>query len=215
MAKKRNRIRLRTPKEIAEHQVACEAARDVLLELKAAIKPGVTTGEVDALAKKLIQKTGGEATFYGYRGFPGHICISMNEVIVHGIGSDRVIKDGDIVSVDVGVTLNGWIGDNATTVPVGEIDHETKRLLAATEESLYRAIDFARPGNKLADLCGSVAECCEPLGFAIVQEFVGHGVGKELQEEPQIPKYRPMGGTPTLKPGMMLEIDRVVYEWTA
>ncbi len=214
MAKKRNRIRLRTPNEIAEHKVACEAARDVLLELRAAVKPGVATREIDELAKKLIKKTGGTATFYNYRGFPGHICISLNEVIVHGIGSDLVMKDGDIVSIDVGVTLNGWIGDNATTVPVGEIDHETKRLLAVTEESLYQAIDRARPGGKLADLCGSVAEFVEPHGFTIVKEFVGHGVGKELHEEPQIPNFRPAGASVTLKPGMVLAIEPMVNAGT-
>jgi len=214
MAKKRNKIRLRTPEEIKQHQVACEAARDVLLELKAAVIPGVTTGEVNELAKGLIAKTGGKATFYNYRGFPGHICISKNEVIVHGIGNDEVIEDGDIVSIDVGVTLNGWIGDNATTVPVGAISEETKRLLAATEESLYRAIDFARPGNKLADLCGSVADFVEPLGFSIVREFVGHGVGKELHEEPQIPNFRPAGSSPTLKPGMVLAIEPMVNAGT-
>jgi methionyl aminopeptidase len=151
-----------------------------------------------------------KSAFLGYRGFPGQICISINEEVVHGIGGPRRIQHGDIVKIDVGIIKSGFIGDNATTVPAGEIPHETKRLLAVTEQSLYQAIDRARPGRKLADLCGSVEEFVEPRGFTIVREFVGHGVGRRLHEEPQIPNFRPSGKSPTLMPGMTLAIEPMV-----
>ena len=129
---------------------------------------------------------------------------------IHGIGNQRVIQPGDIVSLEVGIVQNGWIGDNALTVPVGEISLETKRLLAATEQSLYEAISFARPGLRLADLCGAVEAHVKPLGFSVVREFVGHGVGRDLHEEPQVPNYRPQGKTPILEPGMTLAIEPMV-----
>jgi methionyl aminopeptidase len=140
-----------------------------------------------------IAELGAKSAFYKYRDFPGQICISMNEEVVHGIGGDLVIKDGDLVKIDVGIKLQGWIGDNAVTVPVGKINGEQKRLLAATEESLFIAISHARDGARLSDLCGSVEEYINRHGFTVVRDLVGHGVGRQLHEEPQVPNYRPPG----------------------
>jgi methionyl aminopeptidase len=181
-----------------------------LQEVAAFIVPGKTTKQVDEFAGHLMKLRGVRSAFLGYRGFPAYTCLSMNEEVVHGIGSDRVIQPGDIVSVDVGIVQNGWIGDNALTVAVGEVAPETQRLLAATEQSLYEAISHARAGLRLAELCGAVEEYVAPLGFTVVREFVGHGVGRDLHEEPQVPNYRPQGKTPILEPGMTLAIEPMV-----
>ena len=207
---KRRKIRIKNAREIEHMRVAGRTASAILQEVVGAVKPGVTTGEIDEHAASLIKREGCKSAFLGYRGFPGHTCISVNEEVVHGIGGPRVIHPGDILKIDVGIVKNGWIGDNATTFPVGEIPHETKRLLAATEQSLYEAIDKARAGLRLAELCGAVEEHVKPLGFSVVREFVGHGVGRELHEEPQIPNYRPGGKTPLLEPGMILAIEPMV-----
>lgn len=191
-------------------RVAGSIASSILQELAKATKPGVTTGDIDQLAAELIRQHDCKSAFLGYRGFKGQICISVNEEIVHGIGGPRRILPGDIVSIDVGVVKSGFIGDNATTVAVGDVSLETKRLLAVTEQSLFEAIKFARAGTKLADLCGAVEAFVVPHGFTIVREFVGHGVGKRLHEEPNVPNFRPHGKTPTLMPGMTLAIEPMV-----
>ncbi len=209
MAKK-IRIPIKTPADIRKMRVACETASEILQLCAKAVAPGKTTGEIDSYAAELMKERGCKSAFLGYRGFPGQICISRNEEVVHGIGSDTVIQSGDILKIDVGIIKNGWIGDNATTVPAGEIDLETKRLLCATEQSLYEAIDHARNGVLLADLCGSVEDHVTPFGFTVVKEFVGHGVGRNLHEEPQVPNYRPHGRSPKLRPGMVLAIEPMV-----
>ena len=209
MAKK-FRIPIKTSSDIRKMRVACETASEILQLCAKAVEPGKTTGEIDAYAAELIKERGCKSAFLGYRGFPGQICISRNEEVVHGIGSDTVIQPGDILKIDVGVVKGGWIGDNATTVPAGEIDLETKRLLCATEQSLYEAIDHARDGVYLADLCGSVEAHIQQFGFSVVKEFVGHGVGKNLHEEPQVPNFRPSGRSPKLRPGMVLAIEPMV-----
>jgi len=185
-------------------------ASTILQALAKEVAPGRTTGEIDQYAADLMRQHECKSAFLGYRGFPGYTCISVNEEVVHGIGGSRKIQPGDILKIDVGVVKSGFIGDNATTVPVGDIPLETKRLLAVTEQSLYEAIRHARAGRKLADLCGSVAEFAESHGFSIVREFVGHGVGRRLHEEPQVPNYRPHGKSPTLMPGMTLAIEPMV-----
>jgi len=209
MAKK-FRIPIKTSSDIRKMRVACETASEILQLCAKAVEPGKTTGEIDAYAAELMKERGCKSAFLGYRGFPGQICISRNEEVVHGIGSDTVIQPGDILKIDVGVVKGGWIGDNATTVPAGEIDLETKRLLCATEQSLYEAIDHARDGVYLADLCGSVEAHIKQFGFSVVKEFVGHGVGKNLHEEPQVPNFRPSGRSPKLRPGMVLAIEPMV-----
>jgi methionyl aminopeptidase len=151
----------------------------------------------------------------GYRNFPGYICISINEEVVHGIGGARIIQDGDVVKIDVGIEYQGWIGDNALTVPVGNVATETLKLLAATEESLHVAINHARDGWMLGDLCASVEEHVVQYGFTVVREFVGHGVGRKLHEEPQVPNYGKKGTRPRLKSGMTLAIEPMVNLGTA
>lgn len=191
-----------------------KVASEILRALCQAAEPGRTTGQIDQLAATLMRERGCKSAFLGYRGFRGNICISVNEEVVHGIGGPRIIQSGDILKIDVGIVKNGWIGDNATTVAVGEIPDSTRRLLAATEQSLFEAIDQARPGRPLADLCGAVEAHVKPLGFTVVREFVGHGVGRELHEEPQVPNYRPQGKTPILQPGMVLAIEPMVNAGT-
>jgi methionyl aminopeptidase len=185
-------------------------ASAILQELAKQVSPGTTTVEIDQLAAELMRQHDCKSAFLGYRGFPGQICISVNEEVVHGIGGPRKIMPGDIVKIDVGIIKSGFIGDNATTIPAGDVPHETKLLLAATEQSLFEAIRHARAGRKLADLCGSVEAFVKPHGFSVVREFVGHGVGRRLHEEPQVPNFRPHGKSPTLMPGMTLAIEPMV-----
>jgi len=207
---RRNRIPIKSPREIEAMRVAGKTAATILLALARETAPGRTTGEIDKLAAEMMREHDCKSAFLNYRGFPGHICISINEEVVHGIGGHRRIMPGDIVKIDVGVIKGGFIGDNATTVAAGDIPLETKRLLAATEQSLFEAIEHARPGHRLADLCGSVEAFVRTEGFTVVREFVGHGVGRRLHEEPQVPNFRPGGKSPVLMPGMTLAIEPMV-----
>ena len=156
-----------------------------------------------------------KSAFLGYRGFPGNICISINEEVVHGIGGSRVIQDGDVVKIDIGIVYDGWVGDNALTVPVGNVAPETLKLLAVTEESLHVAIEHARDGHMLGDLCASVEEHVMKFNYTVVREFVGHGVGRKLHEEPQVPNYGKKGAKPRLKAGMTLAIEPMINLGTA
>lgn len=189
---------------------AGEIASTILQALAKEVTPGKTTGEIDSMAAEMMREHDCKSAFLGYRGFSRYTCISVNEEVVHGMGGPRKIMPGDIVSIDVGIVKSGFIGDNATTVAAGDIPEETKRLLAVTEQSLYEAISHARAGKRLADLCGSVEEFVKPRGFSVVREFVGHGVGRRLHEEPQVPNYRPQGKSPILMPGMTLAIEPMV-----
>jgi methionyl aminopeptidase len=191
-------------------RAACAMARDILLKVAAQVHAGVTTGEIDRFAAAEMKARGCKSAFLGYRKFPGYTCVSVNEEVVHGIGGPRVIQDGDIVKIDVGIEYNGWIGDNALTVPVGNVAKETLHLLAATEESLHVAIRHARDGWMLGDLCASVEEHVTQYGYSVVREFVGHGVGRKLHEEPQVPNYGKRGERPRLKAGMTLAIEPMV-----
>ncbi len=217
MAKrKKSNIIIKDAAGIAGMREAGRTASEILQAVAAFVQPGKSTKEIDLYAAKLMEERNCVSAFLGYRDFPAYTCISKNEEVVHGIGrEDNIVKEGDILSVDVGIVLNGWIGDNATTIPVGEIPLETKRLLMATEQSLYEAIDHARDGVRLADLCGSVDDYVRPLGFKVVREFVGHGVGASLHEEPSVPNYRPSGRTPRLRPGLILAIEPMVNAGTA
>jgi methionyl aminopeptidase len=202
-------------KQLDGMRAACGLARDILLESSSRIEPGITTGAVDEFAAQLMRKSGCISAFLGYQqsggtAFPGNVCISVNEEIVHGIGGPRVIQPGDIIKLDVGIIHNGWVGDNALTVPVGVVDPEILRLLKVTEEALHIAIDFAREGVLLGDLCASVDQHVSKHELAVVREFVGHGVGKKLHEPPQVPNYRPETNLPRLKAGMILAIEPMV-----
>ncbi len=207
---RKTRIPIKSPREIEFMRKAGSIASSILQALAREVAPGRSTGEIDRLAAELMREHDCKSAFLGYRGFPGHICISINEEVVHGIGGARKIMPGDIVKIDVGIIKSGFIGDNATTVAAGDIPTETKLLLAATEQSLFQAISHARAGRRLADLCGAVEDFVVPRGFTVVREFVGHGVGRRLHEEPQIPNYRPQGKTPVLVPGMTLAIEPMV-----
>lgn len=209
------RIPIKSPREIEAMRVAGATASTILQTIARSIHPGMTTLEVDQFAARLMKEHDCKSAFLNYRGFSGHICISVNEEVVHGIGGMRKILPGDIVKVDVGIVKGGFIGDNATTVAVGEVPLETRQLLAATEQSLFEAISHARAGRRLADLCGAVEAFVKPRGFTVVREFVGHGVGKRLHEEPQVPNYRPPGKSPVLMPGMTLAIEPMVNQGVA
>lgn len=182
----------------------------VLAELKTMIAPGVTTADVDALAEQRLREAGAEPAFKGYHGYPATICASVNEQIVHGIPSSRALKDGDILSVDLGAKLDGFYGDSAVTVPVGEISSEAARLLEVTEQALAEALAVVRAGARLSDIGAAVQRHVEANGFTVVREFVGHGIGMALHEEPQIPNYGTPGRGPRLAEGMVLAIEPMV-----
>jgi methionyl aminopeptidase len=200
----------KTPREI---QLMREAGRIVAMaheELKKHIQPGITTKELDNIAEKFIKQHGATPSFLGYNGFSGSICVSVNEELVHGIPGKRVLKEGDIVSLDIGAQYNGYHGDSAWTYAVGKIDDEAQRLLDVTEKSLYAGLEKAKPGARLSDISHAIQTFVEAEGFSIVREYVGHGIGQSLHEDPQIPNYGPPGKGPRLKPGMALAIEPMV-----
>lgn len=174
------------------------------------IKPGVTTAELDRFAENLIREQGGTPTFKGYNGFPASICSSINEQVVHGIPGQRTLKPGDIVSIDVGATLGGFVGDAARTYPVGDVSPEAAALMQVTRESLYKGIEQAIVGNRLSDVSHAVQRCVEGRGFSVVRDYVGHGIGREMHESPGIPNYGVPGRGPKLKEGMTLAIEPMV-----
>jgi methionyl aminopeptidase len=182
----------------------------VLAELKGEVRVGVTTGDLDALAEQRLKEAGAEPAFKGYHGYPATICASVNEQVVHGIPSTRALVDGDIISIDMGAKLDGFFGDSAVTVPVGEISAEAADLLKVTEESLYRALATVRAGARVSDIGAAVQQHVEANGFSVVREFVGHGIGAKLHEEPQIPNYGQPGRGPRLAEGMVLAIEPMV-----
>lgn len=203
-------IPIKNEREIDKMRRACSVASDVLDRITGVIRPGITTGEVDQAAADFMVEAGCKSAFLGYRNFPGHICISVNEEVVHGIGGSRRIQYGDIVKIDCGVIKDGWVGDTATTVPVGIIDEKTQRLLRVTEETLDLSITYAQSGRRLGDLCAAIEDEVLANGYSVVREFVGHGVGRRLHEEPQVPNYGRRGSGPKLKPGMTLAVEPMV-----
>ncbi|MGE3273494.1 MAG: type I methionyl aminopeptidase [Vicinamibacterales bacterium] len=182
----------------------------VLAELKAMIVPGVTTAEVDALAERRLREAGAEPAFKGYHGFPATICASVNEQVVHGIPSDRALVAGDILSIDLGAKLDGYYGDSAVTVAVGAVSPEAAKLLAVTEASLGKGLAAVKAGARISDIGAAVQQHVEAEGFSVVREFVGHGIGTKLHEEPQIPNYGTAGRGPRLAEGMVLAIEPMV-----
>ncbi len=187
---------------------------EILESLKGMIRMGVTTKELDDYADSRIKALGGIPAFKGYRGYPASICASINEQVVHGIPSQRRLKDGDIISIDLGVYFDGFYGDGAVTLPVGPIAKEDADLIRVTEEALYRGIDMAIEGNRLFDISGAIQRHVEDHGFSVVRLFVGHGIGRELHEEPQVPNYGTPGQGPRLKEGMTLAIEPMVNAGT-
>lgn len=203
-------IPIKNEREIAKMREACRSAGSVLDRVSTLIRPGVTTREIDQAAAEYIAEEKCTSAFLGYRGFPGNICISLNEEVVHGIGGARRIQYGDIVKLDIGVIKEGWVGDTATTVPAGMIDSKVQRLLQVTEETLEIAISHAHNGRRLGDLCAAIEDEVVANGYSVVREFVGHGVGRKLHEEPQVPNYGRRGSGPKLRPGMTLAIEPMV-----
>ncbi|HEY4619735.1 MAG TPA: type I methionyl aminopeptidase [Nitrospirota bacterium] len=203
-------IIIKSRKEIEKIRASCIIVAGALEELKKKVRSGITTGELDRIAEEFILKNGGVPAFKGYKGYPSASCISVNEEIVHGIPSYRDLKDGDIVSIDIGVLLDGYYGDAAITVPVNEIDSESRRLLDVTEKSLYKALDFARPGCRVSDISCTIQDYVESAGYSVVREFVGHGIGSSLHEDPPVPNYGERGKGPRLKAGMVLAIEPMV-----
>ena len=179
------------------------------------VKPGITTQELGDLAQKLIREAGGVSAFYGYHGFSGQICTSVNEEVVHGIPGRRTIKEGDIVSIDTGVSFGGFVGDTAVTVAAGKIEPEKQRLLDVTKASLDAGVAKAVEGNRLGDISHAIQTVVENAGFSIVRDFVGHGIGRDLHEDPQIPNFGKPGRGPKLKAGMTLSIEPMVNIGTA
>jgi len=194
---------------------ACALAAKVLNEVAAFIKPGVSTRQIDNLAADIIRANGAKSAFLGYRKFPCHTCISVNDEIVHGMASERLVKFGDIVSLDVGVFYKGFIGDTAKTVAVGGCSVAAQRLMDVTESALYKGIAAALPGNRVSDISRAVQQYVEGNSFSVVREFVGHGVGRTMHEEPQIPNFVDRNSDQKLRPGMTLAIEPMVNAGTA
>lgn len=184
---------------------------DVLTSLRQIVAPGVTTMDLEKFAERRTAEYGARAAFKGYRGFPCTLCTSVNNEVVHGIPSARrKLREGDVISVDYGVELDGYFADAAVTIPVGQIAPEVEKLLTATRDALDRAIEKMRPGNRLSDVGAAVEAAVRPLGFSVVREFVGHGIGTRMHEEPQLPNYGPPGKGPRLEPGLVLAIEPMV-----
>ena len=207
-------IPIKTAAEVERMRVACRLSAQLLAEVAAQVRPGTTTGELDAFAAARMRALGVKSAFFGYGGFPGYTCISLNEEVVHGIPGPRAINAGDLVSVDLGVVADGFIGDNATTVRVGAVDAESARLCEVTAAALAAGIAAARAGNRLGDVGHAVQAVAEAAGFSVVRDYCGHGVGRKLHEEPQIPNYGLPGQGPVLRPGMTLAIEPMVNQGT-
>jgi methionyl aminopeptidase len=205
-------IILKSPDEIKNMAQSCSIVAKTLDAIKAIVKPGTTTEELENFAEAYIRTHNAVPAFKGYRGYPASICASVNNEVIHGIPSDRVLKEGDILSIDLGVYKDGFYGDAACTFPVGKILPNAERLLRVTEESLYIGIENARPENRISDISYSIQRHVESKGFSVVRAFVGHGIGRELHEEPQIPNFGPPNRGPRLMPGMTLAIEPMVNE---
>jgi methionyl aminopeptidase len=204
-------INLKTPHEIERMKGASRIVAEILLELREIVRDGITTGEIDRIAEEMTLKRKAKPAFKGYRGFPASICISINEEVVHGIPSTkRVVRHGDVVGLDFGVVFDGFYGDSAVTVPVGDISPEIENLLRVTERSLYAAIEAAVPGNYLSDVSAAVQRLADLNHFGIVREFCGHGIGRSLHEDPPVLNYVQSGKGPKVKPGLVIAIEPMI-----
>lgn len=200
----------KSKRELEKMRAAGRLVGQVLAHLRTLVQPGVTTMDIDHAAEKMIRDAGALPTFKGYNGFPYSICASVNEQIVHGFPSNYRLKDGDIFSIDVGVTLEGFVGDTATTVPVGKVSEDRLELIRITEECLARAIEQCRPGKHLGDIGWAVQQHAEAHGYSIVRDYVGHGIGRRMHEDPQIPNYGRPGLGPKIKSGYVFAVEPMV-----
>ncbi len=203
-------ITLKNGDEIEKMRASGAIVAGALRLAKEKAKPGITTGELDALVEEYIRSRGAEPSFKGYNGFPASICASVNQEVVHGIPGDRVLEEGDILSVDVGACKDGFHGDSAVTLPVGEIGDESKRLMEVTRSALFKGIEQARPGNYLTDISSAIQREVEANGFSVVRKLVGHGIGRKMHEEPQVPNFGRPGRGVLLREGMALAIEPMV-----
>jgi methionyl aminopeptidase len=203
-------IILKSQDEIHKIRAAGKIVAEVFEELKPLVRPGISTRELDRIAEEAIIKRGAKPAFKGYRGFPCCLCTSVNHEIVHGIPSDRKLVEGDLIGVDMGAWLDGYYGDAAISFPVGEVSEEARRLLKVTEDSLYVGIEKARVGNRLSDISYAIQTVVENAGYSVVREFVGHGIGRDLHEEPQVPNFGQPGKGPRLREGLVLAIEPMV-----
>jgi methionyl aminopeptidase len=207
----RERIALKSRDDLARIRDACLVVHDVLVELRRAVAPGISTGELDRMAESRARARGAEPAFLGYHGYPASVCISVNDEVVHGIPSPtRVLAEGDIVGLDFGVVLGGFYGDSAITVPVGAVSEEARRLIEVTQGALAQAIAAARPERRVGDIGAAVQAYVEAKGFSVVRDFVGHGIGRRLHEPPQIPNFGTPGTGARLRPGMVLALEPMV-----
>jgi methionyl aminopeptidase len=197
----------KSPEEIEKMARAGAILVATLEELEGKVRPGVSTAELDKHAERFIRSRGATPTFKGYRGFPGSICASPNEMIVHGIPGSYKLKPGDVISIDVGVTLDGWVADAARTFPVGDVGANVRTLLAGTEESLHAGVAQCRSGNRMGDVSSAIQQVAEGAGLSVVRSLVGHGVGRSMHEDPQVPNYGKPGKGPLLEEGMVLAIE--------
>jgi methionyl aminopeptidase len=206
----RGGIILKSPEQIEEMAAAGRVQARCLQMLRSKCRPGVRTAELDRAAQRFIESQGAEPSFLGYRGFPGSICASPNAMVVHGIPGDYRLGRGDILSLDVGVTKDGWVADAALTVGIGEISPAAQKLLATTEAALHAAVEQSRPGNHLGDISHAIQKRVEADGLSIIRSLVGHGVGRDMHEDPQVPNFGESGRGPELEPGMVLAIEPMV-----
>jgi methionyl aminopeptidase len=200
----------KTPEEIDKMAAAGHVLARCLSMLRGKVRPGVTTEELDGAAERFIRSQGGEPAFKGYRGFPGSICTSPNSMVVHGIPGSYALSRGDILSIDVGVVLDGWVADAAITLPVGQVTPVASRLLTTTREALFEAVEQCRVGNHLGDVSNAVQRRVEADGFAVIRALVGHGIGRDMHEDPQIPNFGDPGTGPLLAEGMVLAVEPMV-----
>lgn len=210
MAARSQMIILKTPAEVERMRQAGILAAEALREVVRAVRPGVTGAQLDAIAERYIRERGGVPSFQGYRGFPASICISINDEVVHGIPGERPLREGAIVSIDLGAEVDGFHGDVAVTVPVGRVNGIVQRLLQVTREALTRGIDAIRPGARLGDVGATVQRHVEAAGFSVVRDFAGHGIGRSLHEEPQVPNFGQPGTGALLREGMTIAIEPMV-----
>lgn len=209
-------IVLKTTRELSLMSEACRISAGALKVAGEAVRPGISTWEIDKIAYDYIKSQGAEPNFLGLYGFPATACISINDEVIHGIPSKtRILKSGDIVSIDLGAKIGGYNGDNAATFACGDISDEAKRLIDTTRESLYEAIKFAVPGGRIGDIASAVQKYCEERGYGVVREYTGHGVGKELHEDPSVPNFGTAGRGVRLLPGMTLAIEPMINQGTA
>jgi methionyl aminopeptidase len=208
-------IQIKTAGEIERMRQAGQAVAEALEGMRAMVRPGLTTRELDRYAEESLRARGMRPAFKGYRGFPANICASPNEVVVHGFPSDRPLEEGDILSLDLGAEYQGYYGDAALTVPVGQVSAEAARLLRVTEDALLRGVGQARPGNRLHDISWAIQSCAEGAGYGVVRDYVGHGIGRAMHEDPQIPNVGRPGSGPRLQVGMVLAIEPMVNAGTA